>query len=523
MTRAVHPSIGGADLAEKGPGRPRRHFPGIGHILREALGEEQVADDLAERRLYDHDIAPPLSLLELMFRTIPDAVVRPRDARAVSLVMKLANEHGFPVIPRGAATWGLGGAVPTRGGVVLDMSALDRVLDIDTGRRTVTVEAGAVWGRVIEAARRKGLHIGTYPSSFPAATVGGWIGVGGVGIGTCRYGRIGASIASLEAVLPDGSIIDTADDFQKFVGTEGIFGIVTKVVLKARPLPDRIVPFSYSFPGLGEACPFVGLLDRGDVAPEHVMFADRANFEMLRWAGIETGVESALVTVVLAGESAAVEKGGRLLDELAKGSGGRRAPDSIADREWRQRSYEFRMRRAGTGSLPGEVLVPLARWREAMDGTYRLISGHRLNAAVIGTLADRGEFMLMPYYLLDERRQTRALAAMSFNYRLAELALRLGGRPVGQGIYFAFLRDRLYDREEVQRLLDMKRRLDPNGVLNPGKMLEARTRFGTMVPPSASVLMMKLYGMLRSRMAPERMPRRYAPLQDTEAEAPGRD
>jgi FAD/FMN-containing dehydrogenase len=296
---------------------------------------------------------------------------------------------------------------------------------------------------------------------------------------------------------------------------------VTKVVLKARPLPDRILPLSYSFPGLDEAGPFIGGLVGAGVSPEHLMFADGANFRWLRSAGIETGVQDALVTVVLAGDPAAVRDGETKLDDLAGRSGGSRAPDGVAGREWDQRSNEFRMRRAGTGSLPGEVLVPLARWSGAIRETYQAIRRHRLNAAVIGTLADRGEFMLMPYYLLDERRQARSMAAMTFNYRLAELALRHGGRPVGQGMYFAFLLDRIHDDGRVRQLRELKRLLDPNGVLNPGKMLEARTRFGTSVPASYSVLSMKLFGMLRSRMAPEPMPGKPLPRQDTEA--PGRD
>ena len=512
MTRSAHFSRGGAQLAGEGPGGARRRAESIGGLLRDALGDAQVADDLWERRLYDHDIAPTLSVLELMYRTIPDAVVRPRTAADVQTLLGLANEHRFPVIPRGAATWGLGGAVPSGGGVVLDLTSLGRVLETNAGEMTVNVEAGAVWQDVIRAALRKGIHIGTYPSSYPSATVGGWIGVGGVGIGTCRYGRIGQNLAALEVVLPDGSLIEPGRPGSpllvgSFVGSEGIMGVVTKAVIRAVPLPERIRPVSFAFPTLGAAGPFLERLGGEGEAPEHVMFADRANFELLRTAGIETGVESALVTVVLAGTAASVEGNEGALEGLARSLGGGRAPDEVAEREWRERSCEFRMRRAGTGSLPGEVVVPLSRWREAMEGTNRLVKLHRLNAAVIGTLADRGSFMLMPYYLLDERRELRTLAAMTFNFRLAELALRLGGTPVGLGIYFSFLLEKMHRAPEVRRLRELKARLDPNCILNPGKMLEARTRLGTRIPVGSSVLMMKLLGMLRSRMVPEPMDR----------------
>jgi len=476
----------------------------IGRLLREALGDDRVADDPWERRLFDHDVAPTLSLLELMYRTTPDAVVRPRDTEQVSTVLRLANKHRFPVIPRGAATWGLGGSVPVTGGVVLDLTSMGRVLEVDTSGGTVLVESGAVWQNAIEAARKKGLHIGTYPSSYPSATVGGWIAVGGVGVGTCRYGRIGENIEWLEAVLPDGTLVESSKDFSQFVGTEGIMGVVTKARLRAHPLPDTLVPVSYAFPDLESAGPFVGQVARDGEPLEHLMFADAKNFEWRRLSGIETGVESSLVTVVLAGPRESVESRRRALDERARSSGGRRAPDGVAENEWRERSREYRMRRAGTGSLPGEVLVPAARWGEAITGAYGLIRSHRLNAVVKGTLADKGGILLTPSYLIDERQQRRSMAAMTFNYRLAELALGLGGRPVGLGIYLAFLLERARRQEEVSRLREMKRRLDPNGILNPGKLLVGRNRFGMPMPPGASVLMMKLYSMLRSRMEPER-------------------
>ena len=489
-------------------------------MLRAELGDECVADDPWERRLFDHDVAPTLSLLELMYRTTPDAVVRPRDTEQVSTVLRLANKHRFPVIPRGAATWGLGGSVPVTGGVVLDLTSMGRVLEVDTSGGTVLVESGAVWQNAIEAARKKGLHIGTYPSSYPSATVGGWVAVGGVGVGTCRYGRLGENIGWLEAVLPDGTVVETPNDFSKFVGTEGIMGVVTKVRLRAHPLPEALVLVSYSFPDLGSAGPFVGRVARG-AGPEHLMFSDARHYEWLRLAGIETGVESSLVTVVLAGPRESVERQKRAVDEMARSSGGRRAPDDIADDEWRERSRDYRMRRAGTGSLPGMVLVPVARWREAIAGTYGLIRSHRLSAAVRGTLSDGGEFMLTPYYLVDERLERRTIAAMTFNIRLAELAYRFGGRPVGLGIYQAFLAGRTYSSEALLRLLKLKRTLDPHNILNPGKLLVARTRFGTTIPPGATLLLMKLYTMVRSRMSPEPFPAKASPG-DVTARAPRR-
>ena len=427
-------------------------------------------------------------------------------------VLRLANLHRFPVVPRGAATWGLGGAVPMRNGVVLDLTSLDSIAGIDAGKGLVTVSSGATWQKVIDAARREGLHIGTYPSSFPAATVGGWIAVGGVGIGTLGHGRIQENLASLQVVLPQGGIEECHPaseagglPLDTFVGTEGVLGVVTRAVIRARPLPERTLPLAFTFPALADAAAFLGRLPF-ELSPTHVMFADRANFEWLEAAGISTGVRTALVTVILEGEAARVESEAKRAEDLARSTGGGCAPSEVAQRQWTERSREYRMRRAGTGSLPGQVLLPLTRLGEAVERTYALLRRFRLNAAMRGTLADRDTFMLVPYYLIDERRQARTLAAMTFNYHLTELAFSLGGRPMGLGMYLPFLLHKDRGSAEARRLLELKKRLDPNGVLNPGKLLESQSRSGRRISPWLSVLAMRMGRVLRSTMARESFP-----------------
>lgn len=516
---------GGGTGLERGRYRPKKDAAPVAKALREALGEQYVADDLAERRLYDHDTAPSLSSLEMRFRGIPDVVVRPRDTAQVSEVLRLANRFRFPVVPRGAATWGLGGAVPATGGVVLDLTSMDKVVDVDTGRYEIAVEAGATWQKVIEAARRKGLHIGTYPSSFPAATVGGWIVVGGVGIGTCRYGRISENLNSLQVVLPDGSVTESAKKgarypLETFVGTEGIFGIVTRANLRAYPMPETTFPVSFAFPGLAQAAGFMGMLS-SKMSPMHVMFADSANFEWLEAAGIHTGVESALVTVVLEGSREKVDAEAAGAEGAARIAGGTRQPAETAGREWRQRSYEFRMRKLGTGTFAGEVVMPVSGFGPAVTETYALLRRHKLRAALIGALADKGSFVLRPYYLIDERHPMRTKAAMTFDYRLAELAFRHGGRPVGLGRSFSFLLPRMFPAADIERLRAKKKQLDPNGILNPGKMLEGRYGSGRAIPPWASRLSMRLGALLRTGMRQDRLPGEGQPGHREEAGGKG--
>ncbi len=159
-------------------------------------------------------------------------------------VLAFASERKVPVIPRGAASWGFGGVIPTRGGIVIDLSPFRRILALDTADKTVTVEAGARWGDIDIMARKEGLCLMTYPSS-KFSTVGGWISTGGYGINSFRYGHLSKQIVSMTVVTGAGEVreLSPADrDFGYFVGTEGQFGIVVEVTLKPAGCARGLIP-----------------------------------------------------------------------------------------------------------------------------------------------------------------------------------------------------------------------------------------------------------------------------------------
>jgi FAD/FMN-containing dehydrogenase len=137
------------------------------------LGKEE------ERELYSHDIGdvPPV-MTRALFSTLPDFVVQPKSVDEIRKVVAFAGEHKMPVVTRGAASWGFGGVIPARAGIVIDLSPFRNILAIDTAGKTVTVEAGARWSDIDILARKEGLCLMTYPSS-KFSTVGGWISTGG--------------------------------------------------------------------------------------------------------------------------------------------------------------------------------------------------------------------------------------------------------------------------------------------------------------------------------------------------------
>ena len=155
--------------------------------LQGLVGERATTSDF-ERWLYRSDITHVPRGIRAMMRTMPDAVVRPADTAQVSTVVDYCHRRGLPLVPRGAGTSGLFGAVPKKGGVLLDLTDLASVESIDEETVTVTAGAGATWSRVEEALTGRGLSLRSYPSSAPAATLGGWVMTSGLGIGSLKGG-----------------------------------------------------------------------------------------------------------------------------------------------------------------------------------------------------------------------------------------------------------------------------------------------------------------------------------------------
>ncbi len=220
--------------------------------LVKALGRENVLTDPYDLDRYSGDALSPTRAYgaEDSFDRLADVVARPGRTEDVSAVIKLANEFGTPVIPFGAGTGVMGGTVPAMGGIVLDLQRMDQVLAINPVDMTAEVEAGVVLEDLEIALAPHGLMPGHDPYSVPIATVAGTISTNGVGYRAGAHGPMGDQVVALEAVLPDGRIMSTrAVPYQSsgpslkhlFIGSEGVFGVITKATIRVFRLPEAQV------------------------------------------------------------------------------------------------------------------------------------------------------------------------------------------------------------------------------------------------------------------------------------------
>ena len=173
----------------------------------EHLFGSRISFRQTERKLYGHDIAALPGLIKPMVGdTTPDAVVQPTSEQELVDLIRWAAEHNIPLTPRSKATTGYGGVLPVKQGLVVDFYRMREIINIDSDALTATVQPGIVFERLDKELKKQGLTLRLYPSSYPAATVGGWLAQGGAGIGSFESGWFRDNVVSARVVLPDGSV-----------------------------------------------------------------------------------------------------------------------------------------------------------------------------------------------------------------------------------------------------------------------------------------------------------------------------
>jgi glycolate oxidase len=413
----------------------------------------------------------------------PRAVVSARSVDEVSEVLRWATEHGNPVLPRGAGT-GLSGAVATpEGCVVLDLTEMRQIIDVDPANRFARVEAGVVNVEVSAAAAPHDLMYAPDPSSWETSTVGGNIATNAGGLRCIRYGATRASVLGLTVVLADGRVLATGgptakrsagyDLTQLIVGSEGTLAVVVEATLRLHPVPPPLITALLTFDSTAAAAAVAAdlvavgprpllaeLIDAG-----HVVALDAA-----RGTGFGADVRAVLITQVddVPGAGAAVET-------VAKTHGAREialTTDAAESRELidiRRAAYPSMQQYGRT--LVEDVCVPVSRLATLIDRIENVAAGTDVRIACV---AHAGDGNVHPVLVVprDDDGETKVWAAAD---RIFGSALDLGGTVSGEhGI--GRLKRRWLAEEvgevsiDVQR--SIKRALDPLGILNPGAVFD---------------------------------------------------
>lgn len=469
---------------------PRKVTPEIIEELKAAIGAKNINTTSVDRIIYSHDLAPLPKEAGMAFNNIPDVIARVENVQQISAVMAIAYKYGIPAVPRGNASWGLGGCMPTAGGIIIDMtSKMKNVIEINTEELYVKCQAGITWKNLLDACMKKGYIVGSYPSSFPSGTVGAWISTNGMGIGSYKYGSAKDNVLNAEVVLDDGTIVTTGYDStgsyrsmynlnQFFAGAEGTLAMLGTVTFRIYPMGE-IRCLAYEFDNLKDMDgPIQDLVNHPSVKPLHVAWSDYNHFNNQKRAGVHAPDVTNLWLVTLQGDAKHNDLEEAVVDAMAEKHGGRKISGEIAEHEWEERCYEFRARKLGVGEIPAEVVVPTHDWGTFTDECYEGFEKMKMDVGgVIGVMVDRSTTLFMPYYFKDDELLTGMLA-FGFNFYLGDRAAVYGGRSTGFGVFFAWMLDVIHDEATAGKMRDVKAILDPHDVVNPGHVVCGSTRFG---------------------------------------------
>jgi glycolate oxidase len=460
--------------------------------------------------MVSHDFASLPKVASLQWKTVPDFVALPKTTEEVSRLVQLAFEAGLPIVPRGGGSGLVGGSVPNRGGILVDMRRMDRVESVDLERRTIVVQAGLSWKDTADVAAARGLFLSVAPQFSPASTIGGWYSSGGVGYGSFKYGSARDVVLDLEIVLPSGEIVRTADGTvdlgptyanlsPAFFGAEGTLGLITRATLQLLPRPEEVRPLSYSFKDLWSAREVPQGLAASDLEPYHVSIWDPIHLALLRKVRSGTPDPQGLVDVTLEGPKDEVIASEKELDGFMTGLGGKKLGEDVARAQWAGRFDAYAARRISGGLVIAEAEIPVKRFPDALKAAALLMRRLRMQVAVNTFLVDRNTVSIVPYFLVNEGKLT-APTTFAFVKKFGDVAFELGGHPQGLGLLAAFNFPRMH-RGAAGMYGAVKGVLDPHSVVNPGKTIETWTRYAVpvfnTVPPEVAGLGLEVAAFLR--------------------------
>jgi Fe-S oxidoreductase/FAD/FMN-containing dehydrogenase len=465
--------------------------PELSEIQKKEISElfgEYINLDKRERHYYNHDMGalPPL-VKKVIGNTDPAAVVKIRTEEDAVKLLKFANRHKIPVVPRAGASSGYGGVIPTKGGIVADVTPLNKIISINPEGQTVVVQSGMIWEKLERKLKENGLSVRAIPSSAPSSTVGGWLAQSGAGYGSYEFGWGYESMEKARVVLPTGEIREfSGPDLRKLIGTMGTIGIVTEITLKVQKFEERKA-VSASFPSASSLKKAVEDIRRKNIPLWSISFlnpewADMKNKAPRKFHYGEVVDKNRPVLPVSYVSTfmypASRDVSG--LKEAIENAGGKILPEEIARYETDEWFKSMKVKRLGPSFIPAEILVPL----EKMDKTFEEI-GKKIKLPVLteGMVINDGYVVLL-CFMRHSERSLLFNTAFALSLSILKIAEEDGGRAYSSGLFFASKKKSVFG-ERLAEIESLRTEIDPNGIMNP-ETLEGKGLLNTVVSMGSS-------------------------------------
>lgn len=416
----------------------------------------------------------------------PDAVAFPLSTEEVSATVKLCSELAIPVIPYGAGTSLEAHVMAPKGGVCIDLSRMDQILKVNAEDLDAVVQPGVTRKRLNEYLRDTGLFFPIDPGAD--ASIGGMTATRASGTNAVRYGTMRENVLALTVVLPDGRIVHTGGRARKssagydltrvFVGSEGTLGVITEITVRLYGVPEAMSSAICSFPSIDGAVNTVIATIQSCIPIARIELLDEVQVEAInRYSKLSLPVQPTLL-LEFHGTRAAVAEQAESVQALAEDNGGQHfkwtAQEDERKRLWQARHdayFAALALRPGAQGWITDVCVPISRLADCIRETKADLAATYLKAPLVGHVGD-GNFHLI---LLVDRDDPKEIAeAERLNDRLVKRAISMGGTSTGEhGIgsgKIGYLEVE-HGREGVDLMRVLKRAIDPQDIMNPGKIV----------------------------------------------------
>lgn len=441
---------------------------------------DQATDSLFERSFYSRDLAPvPALLVAPLFRTVPEIVIRPANAEEVSDIIKTALKYNIPVTPRAGGSTVYFNSVPIHKGILMDLNLLKGVVAVDETALTVTVQAATTWIELEQYLNSKGLAAKSFPSSTPAATVGGWFCMMGYGIGSLKYGSLLSQVRSIEVVTPEGKVRrltrDTQPSLAWFAASEGTLGIVTQLEVEIRR-QTTLKHFLLRFSNPIEMRNRMQVMIKEAEVPFNMHFTDQECLKGMKALGIAPGNldNGYLLAVDYEGSDQELGQAEKIIQTMTgKDQSATLLPLKLAELEWEEKFKAMRLKRGGPSLLGAEIWLPIKNLPEYLADVQKMSHSYKVNLFSYGHVVTPDYATVMTTFNADEMHTIRYIISLSLVKKLHDIGYHYGGSPYGVGLWNAPMIGRIHKPSELKTLKNIKRDLDRQGIMNPGKVYRA--------------------------------------------------
>ena len=443
------------------------------------VGRENVLSERKDLIAYSYDATPR--------QEKPEVIVLPQSTAEVSAVIKAAYREKIPVIARGAGTNLSGGTIPIKGGIILELSRMNRILEIDTANHRVVVEPGVVNLELQNALAPHGFFYPPDPASQKTSTLGGNIGENAGGPLCLRYGVTSKYVCGMTVVLADGEVVDFggyADDPAGydlrglFIGSEGTLGIATKLVLHIIPKPEASRLMLAIFDNLEDGGQAVSDIIGAGIIPEALELLDKTMCWVIEQsvnAGYPTDAAGVLL-IIVAGLADTLDKQVQEISEMCQRNKVRelRIAQTDAERDtlWKGRQGAFgAVARICPPYTVNDGTVPRDKLAQALHKVGEIAEKYKVT---IANVAHAGDGNLHPLVLFDPKKPEEFVAADKAGEEILDACVAMGGTITGEhGIGLLKLKgmNLMFNSADIAAMRKAKKVFDPDDILNPGKVL----------------------------------------------------